>query len=140
MVKIAMAGGAGSMFSSYHTDSEKAYVVVDVGQEFIDVLLAGKKHEILILTRKVNTTYRLPCLMLIHLQDVPTETTGSPVKWAKVDYDDVDGLTNQLQGIDVVLSFVAGIDQEQGFSSQKNLIDASVKAGVKRFAPSEWIS
>jgi hypothetical protein len=78
--------------------------------------------------------------MLILLQDVPTETTGSPVKWAKVDYEDVDGLTNQLQGIDVVLSFVAAFDQEQAFASQKNLIDASVKAGVKRFAPSEWIS
>jgi hypothetical protein len=68
------------------------------------------------------------------------ETTDSSVKWAKSTYEDVDELVGQLQGIDVVLSFIAPRDQEQGFSSQKNIIDAAVKAGVKRLAPSEWVS
>jgi hypothetical protein len=52
----------------------------------------------------------------------------------------VDELAGHLQGVDVVLSFIAPHDQQQGVSGQKNLIDAAVKAGVKRFAPSEWVS
>ncbi|KAG9196432.1 hypothetical protein G6011_01553 [Alternaria panax] len=107
MVKIAIAGGTGN-----------------VGQEIVDVLVASKKHEILIFTRK----------------DVPTETTNSSVRWAKSTYEDVDELAGHLQGVDVVLSFIAPHDQQQGVSGQKNLIDAAVKAGVKRFAPSEWVS
>ncbi|OWY48027.1 NmrA-like family protein [Alternaria alternata] len=107
MVKIAIAGGNGN-----------------VGKEIVDALVASKKHEILIFTRK----------------DVPTENMDSSVKWAKSTYEDVDELIGHLQGIDVVLSFIAPHEQQQGFSTQKNIIDAAVKAGVKRFAPSEWVS
>ncbi|CAN9099166.1 unnamed protein product [Alternaria alternata] len=89
----------------------------NVGQEIVDVLVASKK------LRNLD----------LHPQD-------SSVKWAKSTYGDVNELVGQLQGIDVVLSFIAPHDQEQGFSSQKNIIDAAVKAGVKRLAPSEWIS
>jgi hypothetical protein len=64
----------------------------------------------------------------------------SSLKWAKSTYEDVDELIGHLQGIDVVLSFIAPHEQQQGFSTQKNIIDAAVKAGVKRFAPSEWVS
>ncbi|KAI4918271.1 hypothetical protein J4E90_002654 [Alternaria incomplexa] len=107
MVKIAIAGGAG-----------------DVGQECIAALLASKKHEIVIFTRK----------------DVPVETTDSPVKSVKANYKDLDELTSRLQGVDVVLSFIAPHDLQEGVSFQKNLIDASIRAGVKRFAPSEWVT
>jgi hypothetical protein len=48
MVKIAIAGGAGN-----------------VAQEIIDVLVASKKHEILILTRRVSTS--LPFLRMLKL-------------------------------------------------------------------------
>jgi len=44
-------------------------------------------------------------------------------------------LKTALQGVHTVLSFVLS-DPEN--IAQKNLIAASVAAGVKRFAPSEW--
>lgn len=123
------------------TKRTKTYIFEDVGQEIVDVLVASKKHEILIFTRKVGTHQMPPCRpVLTLLQDISMETTDSSVKWAKSTYEDVDELVGQLQGIDVVLSFIAPHDQEQGFSSQKNIIDAAVKAGVKRLAPSEWVS
>lgn len=57
----------------------------------------------------------------------------------KVNYNDKDTLTTLLTGVDVVLSFVIAASDPEG-ETQKNLIDASVAAGVKRFAPSEWSS
>lgn len=42
-----------------------------------------------------------------------------------------------LQGIHTVLSFIQLLS-DPGNKSQKSLIDASIVAGVKRFAPSEW--
>lgn len=55
------------------------------------------------------------------------------------DYQDKGKLVELLKGIDVVLSFV-GIQSETDILGQKNLIDACIEAGVKRFAPSEWFS
>ncbi|RMD39751.1 hypothetical protein DV735_g5369, partial [Chaetothyriales sp. CBS 134920] len=109
MVKIALAGGSG-----------------DVAQEIFDVLVATKKHEILILSRK----------------DAPA--AGSPalpagVSWVKADYGDVGQLAQVLRGVNTVLSFVTSGTTDDGKTNvQKNLIDASIQAGVKRFAPSEW--
>lgn len=58
----------------------------------------------------------------------------------KADYNDTKALTTILEGVNVVLSFLAlvGGVQDAGSTIQKNLIDASVAAGVERFAPSEW--
>lgn len=42
-----------------------------------------------------------------------------------------------LGGVDVLLSFIV-VHADIGNLAQKNLIDASIEAGVKRFAPSEW--
>ncbi|KAJ5263628.1 hypothetical protein N7478_011233 [Penicillium angulare] len=106
MVKIAIAGGSGG-----------------VGQEIVDILVATKKHEILLLSRK----------------DAPAESASQATTWIKTDYSNVDELAQILQGVHTVLSFVT--EQEDPTSPvQKKLIDASVKAGVKRFAPSEWVS
>ncbi|RAK96088.1 NAD(P)-binding protein [Aspergillus ibericus CBS 121593] len=99
MVKIAIAGGSGN-----------------VAQEIIDVLVAAKKHEIVILFRKVCSP--IPPL---------------------ADYNDPAQLTQVLQGVHTVLSFVTTQDDSTS-KVQKNLIDAAVQAGVKRFAPSEWAS
>lgn len=53
----------------------------------------------------------------------------------------MDELTNILQGVNVVISFFApSNDQAEAEKAQKALIDASIKAGVKRFAPSEWVT
>ena len=54
-----------------------------------------------------------------------------------VDYGDKASLTEALQGIHTILSFVQTLwEPEQ--QTQKNIIDAAIAAGVKRFAPSEF--
>ncbi|KAL4861360.1 hypothetical protein BDV12DRAFT_180390 [Aspergillus spectabilis] len=104
MVKIALAGGSGN-----------------VASEIIDALIATKKHEIVILTRK----------------DVESQKAFPGIAWVKTDYEDTNQLTQILQGVHTLLSFVT--EQESQTSPiQRRLIDAAVQAGVKRFAPSEW--
>jgi len=49
----------------------------------------------------------------------------------------LDSLTAALDGVDVVLSFILPFADKDNVA-QKNLIDACIKAGVRRFAPSEW--
>jgi saccharopine dehydrogenase-like NADP-dependent oxidoreductase len=96
-----------------------------VAQEIIDVLVTTKRHDILLLSRR----------------DVSDTTRDSNISYQKTDYSSVEELEALLQGVEVVLSFISPyMDQEEAFIVQKNLIDASVKAGVKRFAPSEWAS
>ena len=63
------------------------------------------------------------------------------VSYAVTDYASVEELSSLLRGYDVVLSFVAPyLDQSEAVLAQKHLIDASIRAGVTRFAPSEWVS
>jgi len=54
-----------------------------------------------------------------------------------VDYNNKSSLAEALRGIHTVLSFIQLLADPEN-TAQKNLIDASVAAGVKRFAPSEW--
>jgi hypothetical protein len=54
MVKIAIAGGAGSMLISRYGRHSTDSSTTDVAQEIIDVLVAENKHEILIMTRQVS--------------------------------------------------------------------------------------
>ena len=65
------------------------------------------------------------------------DTLPSGTKWHRVDYDDRDDLVNVLSGTHTLLSFVQPL-ADQEVQSQKNLIDAAILAGVKRFAPSEY--
>ena len=46
-------------------------------------------------------------------------------------------MTEVLRGVDTVLSFITP-ETDRGCVAQKGLIDACVRAGVRRFAPSEW--
>ncbi|KXH69028.1 NmrA-like family protein [Colletotrichum salicis] len=108
MVRIAIAGGSGN-----------------VGREILDALVARGKHEILILSRK----------------DDPAANFGPGVKWVQTNYDNPAHLAQVLEGVHTVLSFVSGPADPTSAAqraTQKNLIDASIKAGVRRFAPSEW--
>ncbi|KAK1761850.1 NmrA-like family protein [Phialemonium atrogriseum] len=89
----------------------------ELAREVIDVLIATKKHELTILTRNDNC--------------VPGLT------WRAVNYSDKNDLIEGLQGIHTVLSFVNQPVVDPN-NTQKNLIDASIAAGVKRFAPSEF--
>jgi hypothetical protein len=54
-----------------------------------------------------------------------------------VDYNDKENLVKLLHGVHTVLSFITVASDPENVA-QRNLIDASIKAGVKRFAPSEW--
>jgi hypothetical protein len=61
------------------------------------------------------------------------------VSWIKTNYQEPKRLIEILKGVHTVLSFIV-TQSDPGNVSQKNLIDASIQAGVKRFAPSEWAS
>ena len=75
----------------------------------------------------------------IHIQDAPAGKATNGVSWVKADYNDPKQLAQILQGVHTVLSFVITMDDPASIA-QKNLIDAAIEVGVKRFAPSEWAS
>ena len=54
-----------------------------------------------------------------------------------MDYSDKMSLVDALKDIHTVLSFIQLLS-DPGEVAQKNLIDACIEAGVKRFAPSEY--
>ena len=61
------------------------------------------------------------------------------VSWRVVNYNDKNNLVDALQGIHTVLSFINQFVADcSNNNPQINLIDASIVAGVKRFAPSEY--
>ncbi|PKS05195.1 hypothetical protein jhhlp_008563 [Lomentospora prolificans] len=104
MVKIAVAGGSGQ-----------------VAREVIDALLAAKRHDIIILSRKKPLT----------------SNNALGISWETVDYNNKECLTMALKGVHTVLSFIQLLSDPDQIA-QKNLIDAAVGAGVQRFAPSEY--
>ena len=56
MVKIAIAGASGSMIILFFCLLYKLIcIVIDVAQELLHVLFATQKHEIVLLSRKVQT-------------------------------------------------------------------------------------
>ncbi|KAI1651852.1 NAD(P)-binding protein [Daldinia loculata] len=94
----------------------------EVAREVVDALAAPKKHDITILSRK----------------EVGVQGSNRHgITWRRVDYENRDELVAVLRGIDTVLSFIQLL-QDPGNKAQKNLIDAAIISGVKRFAPSEW--
>jgi len=60
----------------------------------------------------------------------PSGVKAHPIE----DYEDVAALTKALEGQDAVVSTIGF----GGAGYQKNLLDASIKAGVQRFLPSEF--
>lgn len=73
-------------------------------------------------------------------QDAPETEIVPGVKWFKTQYENVEELTNILEGVHTVLSFMSVAPGDTAAGPQEKLIDAAVRAGVKRFAPSEWAS
>ncbi|RGP71324.1 hypothetical protein FSPOR_3445 [Fusarium sporotrichioides] len=96
----------------------------NVGREVLDALLARNRHEIILLSRK----------------DAPGKEIAPGVQWFKTDYEHVDELVKLLEGVHTVLSFMSVAPGDTAAGAQQKLIDAAVRAGVKRFAPSEWAS
>ncbi|KAK5705325.1 hypothetical protein LTR97_002443 [Elasticomyces elasticus] len=63
-----------------------------------------------------------------------THKFPSNVQVLNVDYEDVAGLTKALKNQDALISTIGF----GGAPLQKNLVDAAIAAGVKRFLPSEY--
>ncbi|KAF2464840.1 NAD(P)-binding protein [Lindgomyces ingoldianus] len=61
-------------------------------------------------------------------------TFPSGVKVVRADYNSIDSLAVAFQGQDAVISLVGGA----AIGDQENLINGAIKAGVKRFIPSEF--
>ncbi|KAH7257899.1 hypothetical protein BKA59DRAFT_471262 [Fusarium tricinctum] len=93
----------------------------ELAREILDRLVGTGKHEIIALVRKETSSF--------------PELTG--VKWIQTDYNDESELVEVLRGVNTVLCFFA-VHLDPGCETQKRLIDAAVKAGVRRYAPSEW--
>ncbi|KAF4630869.1 hypothetical protein G7Y89_g7262 [Cudoniella acicularis] len=67
-------------------------------------------------------------------RETSTHTFPPEVKVAKVNYDSIDSITEVLKGQDALVSTLGTL----AVGNQKQLIDAAVKAGVKRIIPSEF--
>ncbi|GKZ21814.1 hypothetical protein AbraIFM66951_008722 [Aspergillus brasiliensis] len=93
----------------------------NVAQEVIDRILAKGSHEIVVLSRRI-----------------PQRTDNINTRWVQVDYESKASLVRAFSDIDTVLSFLAIPDPTSMVRLQKNMIDAAIEAGVRRFAPSEW--
>ncbi|KAL4733396.1 hypothetical protein BDV11DRAFT_200198 [Aspergillus similis] len=93
----------------------------NVAQEVIERILAKGSHEIIVLSRQI-----------------PRSTDNGNIKWVQVDYESKASLMRAFSDIDTVLSFLAIADPGSMVRLQKNMIDAAIEAGVRRFSPSEW--
>ncbi|KAH8170274.1 nmrA-like family protein [Sarocladium implicatum] len=92
----------------------------NVAREVCDVLVA-RGHEIVLLSRKKIEAAQL----------APGVTS------VEADYANEAQLVSALTGVHTVLCFITS-QSDPGGVSQKALIQATIKAGVKRYAPSEW--
>ncbi|KAG8353157.1 hypothetical protein FVEN_g8865 [Fusarium venenatum] len=95
-----------------------------LAREILDKLVASGKHDIKALVRKTDQ----------NPSDFPQLKN---VEWIQTDFSDKAELVNILEGVDTVLCFFA-VHLDPGSENQKRLINATIEAGVRRFAPSEW--
>ncbi|KAF9878516.1 NmrA-like protein [Colletotrichum karsti] len=95
--------------------------VSSIARVVIDAILEKKKHRVTSLTS----------------QEVDSVDENG-IHWKHADYDNKSDLVNILRGTDVLLCFFSARDTATVARRQKNLIDAAVEAGVRRFAPAEY--
>ena len=62
------------------------------------------------------------------------DESSADFKTVRVDYSSIDNITAVLKGHDAVVSTVGAC----GINGQKTVIDASIRAGVRRFIPSDF--
>ncbi|KAI8272962.1 hypothetical protein K4K60_011560 [Colletotrichum sp. SAR11_57] len=87
-----------------------------LAQEIVAAIQAEGQHEILILSRK----------------EPPSDLVDRGVRFITVEYGDKTQLVEALQGVHTVLSFIL-VGSDVGSVSQRNLIDASIVAGVQSY-------
>ena len=90
----------------------------NIGRHIVEEILATKKHTVVVLSRSASHS--------------GLEALGAQI--AAVDYANHASLTAALAGVYTVISALSILDP----TPQLVLLDAAVKAGVTRFAPSEW--
>ncbi|KAH8592821.1 putative isoflavone reductase like protein P3 [Bisporella sp. PMI_857] len=88
-----------------------------LGKPVFDALVNSNKFNLTVVTRSSSKS-----------------TFPDSVTVKTADYSSVDSVATAFQGQDAVVSLVGN----QGFEGQTVLIDAAIKAGVKRFLPSEF--
>lgn len=93
-----------------------------IGQHIVEGIVASGKHEVIVLSRRTSH----PDLDALNVRVVP------------VSYDDPASLASALQGVHTIISTISGFNEASMVVPQLALLDAAVKAGVKRFAPSEF--
>ncbi|KAK2780734.1 hypothetical protein FQN53_001002 [Emmonsiellopsis sp. PD_33] len=115
MVKVAIAGGTSPT----------------LGHSIIKAILATNgRHTPIILSRlKPDSNEPTPSTTLI---------ANHPVETRHVDYHSQPTLTTALSDIHTVISVLLSPNPTDWANSQINLFHASISAGVKRFAPSEF--
>ena len=101
-----------SVFLKYHFQASG-----NLGTVILEELLKSGLFEVTILIRETSA-----------------HTFPPGVKVVKVDFSNLDSLTNALTGQDALVSALASL----AIASQRLLIDAAVAAGVKRILPSEF--
>ena len=141
MVKIAIAGGSGGMplrirnIGRTHADflhrscpgNHRCFSNCEEARDYYPVQDCEEAiRDSVILDDDTNEA-----------QKFSTEDSRLGVTWRSVTYANKSDLIEALRGIHTVLSFVQVMTDPEN-RSQKNLIDAAIIAGVKRFAPSEW--
>ncbi|CAI7603967.1 unnamed protein product [Penicillium palitans] len=87
-----------------------------IGKIILDGLVASSQFEITVISRKESEATFLPGVTVL-----------------KTDYSD-ESLEAAFKGKDVVISAVGAT----GFGEQKKFVNAAIRAGVKRFIPSEF--
>ncbi|KAL2202377.1 NAD(P)-binding protein [Sarocladium strictum] len=76
-------------------------------------------------------------IILLSRKKIAADQLAPGVTSVEADYANEQQLVEALTGVHTVLCFITS-QSDPGGVSQKALIQASVKAGVKRYAPSEW--
>ncbi|KAK4164845.1 hypothetical protein QBC43DRAFT_261290 [Cladorrhinum sp. PSN259] len=95
------------------------------------IAIAGAGGFARILAQQIINQTAHPVLVLSRSMRADFEDLCPGCQLAAVDYDDVENLRYTLQGVDLVISTIAGVEQ-------LNLIDAARRARVQRFVPSEF--
>jgi uncharacterized protein YbjT (DUF2867 family) len=110
------------------TDSKKKLIVVaggtgGIGRHIVDGIAATKQHTIKVFTRQDSFS--------------SSNLTAEGVQLVKVDYSNHASLVQALQGVHTVIVCLSAKD-DSSIQSELNLLNASLEAKVKRFAPSEY--
>lgn len=94
------------------------------GLHIVQAILATGKHEVIVLSRQPSSP----------------QVSALGAQLVTVSYDSPSSLIDALAGVHTVIVTINGFDEASTVKPQLALLDAAIKAGVKRFAPSEFLT